>query len=416
MYKPLSFFIGLRYIRAKRRNHFVSFISISSTIGIALGIMVLITVLSVLNGFNDQIKNRVFSMAVQLSLSTESNLLPNWQQAAHIAATNPNIVASAPYITSQSMMTANGAVSGAMVFGVLPELEGKVSELGDKMVLGHLNDLKPQGFGIILGAGLASNLGVMPGDKVLLISPIASMTPFGIIPRSKRFTVTGIFDAGSGFGFNEQFAYIHLDDAKAFYNMGDNVSGLRFKLKDLYLAPWVSQELAGTFPAGYVFSDWTTSYGSFFQGLALQKTMMAVILFFIIAVAIFNLVSSLVMTVNDKASDIAILRTLGATPRQIMAIFMVQGSVIGLGGMILGLLGGILLSTHVTQLYLLIKNVFHLQLLTSGVFYVDYLPSKMMASDIILVCVLAVIMSFLANLYPAWRASRTHPVEALRYE
>ena len=416
MYKPLSLFIGLRYIRAKRRNHFVSFISISSTIGIALGIMVLITVLSVLNGFNDEIKNRVFSMAVQLSMSTESNLLPNWQQVASKADTNPNVAASAPYIASQSMMTANGAVSGAMVFGIVPELESKVSELGDKMVMGHLTDLKPQRFGIILGSELASNLGVVPGDKVLLISPVASMTPFGVIPRSKRFTVTGIFDAGSGFGFNDKLAFIDLDDAKVFYNMGENVSGLRFKLNDLYLAPRVLQQLATAFPPDYIFSDWTTSYGSFFQGLALQKTMMAVILFFIIAVAIFNLVSSLVMTVNDKASDIAILRTLGATPRQIMAIFMVQGSVIGLGGMVLGLISGILLSTHVTQLYLLIKDVFHLQLLTSGVFYVDYLPSKMMASDIVLVCVLAVIMSFVANLYPAWRASRTHPVEALRYE
>lgn len=394
----------------------MSFISISSTIGIALGITVLITVLSVLNGFNDEIKNRIFSMAVQLSMSTESNLLPDWQQAAARADTNPNITASAPYITAQSMITANGAVSGAMIFGILPELEAKVSELGDKMVIGHLDDLKPQGFGIILGAELASNLGVVPGDKVLLIAPVASMTPFGIIPRSKRFTVTGIFDAGSGFGFNDKLAYIDLDDAKVFYNMGDNVSGLRFKLKDLYLAPRVAQQLAAASSSDEIFSDWTVSYESFFQGLALQKTMMAVILFFIIAVAIFNLVSSLVMTVNDKASDIAILRTLGATPRQIMAIFMVQGSAIGLSGMLLGLIGGILLATHVTQLYLLIKNVFHLQLLTSGVFYVDYLPSKMMASDIIFICVFAVIMSFLANLYPAWRASKTHPVEALRYE
>ncbi len=416
MYKPLSFFIGLRYIRAKRRNHFISFISISSTIGIALGITVLITVLSVLNGFNDHIKNRIFSMAIQLSMSMESNVLPDWQAVAAKADTNSQIAASAPYITSQSMMTANGQVAGAMVFGVVPELEAKVSELGDKMVMGRLSDLRPQSFGLILGTELASDLGVVPGDKVLLISPVASMTPFGIIPRSKRFTVTGIFDAGSGFGFNDKFAYINLDDAKVFYNMGDTVSGLRFKLKDLYQAPQVVRELSNTFPPNYIFADWTTLYGSFFEGLALQKTMMAVILFFIIAVAIFNLVSSLVMTVNDKASDIAILRTLGATPRQIMAIFMVQGSAIGLGGMLLGLIGGIVLATHVTPLYLFIKDVFHLQLLSSGVFYVDYLPSKLMAGDVIFICIVAVIMSFLANLYPAWRASRTHPVEALRYE
>ena len=416
MHKSLPFFIGLRYIRAKRRNHFISFISISSTIGIALGITVMITVLSVLNGFNGQIKNRVLSMATQLSMSTESNFLPDWQQAASIADTNPNIVASAPYVSGQSMLTANGQVSGAFVSGVLPELEAKVSELSDKMVVGHLNDLKAQGFGVILGSELAANLGVMPGDKVLFIAPVASMTPFGIIPRSKRFTVVGIFDAGSGFGFNDKFAYIHLDDAKTFYNTGDAVSGLRFKLKDVYQAPWVENQLVNAFPENYVFADWTTTYGSFFEGLALQKTMMAVILFFIIAVAIFNLVSSLVMTVTDKASDIAILRTLGATPRQIMAIFMVQGSMIGLGGTFIGLLGGIFLSMHVTQLYLLVKHVFHLQLLTSGVFYVDYLPSQIMMSDVLRICVAAIIMSFLANLYPAWRASRTHPVEALRYE
>ena len=381
-----------------------------------MGITVLITVLSVLNGFNDHIKNRIFSMAIQLSMSMESNVLPDWQAVAAKADTNSQIAASAPYITSQSMMTANGQVAGAMVFGVVPELEAKVSELGDKMVMGRLSDLRPQSFGLILGTELASDLGVVPGDKVLLISPVASMTPFGIIPRSKRFTVTGIFDAGSGFGFNDKFAYINLDDAKVFYNMGDTVSGLRFKLKDLYQAPQVVRELSNTFPPNYIFADWTTLYGSFFEGLALQKTMMAVILFFIIAVAIFNLVSSLVMTVNDKASDIAILRTLGATPRQIMAIFMVQGSAIGLGGMLLGLIGGIVLATHVTPLYLFIKDVFHLQLLSSGVFYVDYLPSKLMAGDVIFICIVAVIMSFLANLYPAWRASRTHPVEALRYE
>jgi lipoprotein-releasing system permease protein len=416
MYKSLPFFIGLRYLRAKRRNHFISFISISSTIGIALGITVLITVLSVLNGFNDQIKNRVLSMATQLSMSTESNFLPDWQQAAKMADTNPNIVASAPYVSGQSMLTANGQVSGAFVFGVLPDLEAKISELGSKMVVGKLNDLQSHGFGVILGSELANNLGVVPGDKILLISPVASMTPFGIIPRSKRFTVVGIFDAGSGFGFNDKFAYIHLDDAKTFYNTGDAVSGLRFKLKDAYQAPWVENQLANVFPENYVFSDWTTEYGSFFEGLALQKTMMAVILFLIIAVAIFNLVSSLVMTVTDKASDIAILRTLGATPRQIMAIFMVQGSMIGLLGTFIGLLCGILLSMHVTQLYLLVKHVFHLQLLTSGVFYVDYLPSEIMASDVLRICVIAVIMSFLANLYPAWRASKTHPVEALRYE
>lgn len=416
MYKSLPFLIGLRYLRAKRRNRFVSFISISSTIGIALGITVLITVLSVLNGFNDQIKNRVLSMATQLSMSTESNFLPDWQQAASIADTNPNIVASAPYIAGQSMLTANGQVSGAFVFGVLPDLEAKVSELSSKMVVGKLSDLQSQGFGVILGSELATNLGVVPGDKVLLISPVASMTPFGIIPRSKRFTVIGIFDAGSGFGFNDKFAYIHLDDAKAFYNTGDSVSGLRFKLKDAYQAPWVEDQLVKAFPENYAFADWTTTYGSFFEGLALQKTMMAVILFFIIAVAIFNLVSSLVMTVNDKASDIAILRTLGATPRQIMAIFMVQGSMIGLLGTFIGLLCGIVLSLNVTHLYLWVKNVFHLQLLTSGVFYVDYLPSQIMASDVTLICVIAVILSFLANLYPAWHASRTHPVEALRYE
>ncbi len=416
MYKSLPFFIGLRYIRAKRRNHFISFISISSSIGIALGITVLITVLSVLNGFNGQIKNRVLSMAVQLSMSTESNFLPDWQQTASIADSNPNIAASAPYVSGQSMLTANGQVSGAFVFGVLPALEDKISELSSKMVLGRLEDLHAQGFGVILGSELASNLGVMPGDKILLISPVASMTPFGIIPRSKRFTVTGIFDAGSGFGFNDKFAYIHLDDAKVFYNTGDAVSGLRFKLKDAYQAPWVAGQLSETFPPNYVFSDWTTAYGSFFEGLALQKTMMAIILFLIIAVAIFNLVSSLVMTVTDKTSDIAILRTLGATPRQIMAIFMVQGSVIGLGGTLIGLLSGIFLSLHVTQLYLFVKHVFHLQLLSSGVFYVDYLPSQIMLSDVLRICVIAVIMSVLANLYPAWRASKTHPVEALRYE
>jgi lipoprotein-releasing system permease protein len=416
MFKPLSIFIGLRYTRAKRRNHFISFISMSSMLGIALGVMVLITVLSVMNGFDEQIRERVFSMAPQISISTYSNLLPDWQAMDKQVANYPGVVASAPYINGQGLLTNGGAIHPAVVLGVIPKREKQVSQIVSTMTAGSLDTLKPGSFNIVLGQALAANLGVDVGDKITLVTPIAATTPMGIIPRYKRFNVSGIFDPGSGFGFDTTIAYINIKDAQALYQLGSQVSGIRLKLNDLYQAPRISDELLKVLPQDTMILNWTEQYGSFFQAIQLEKTMMFLILLLIIAVAAFNLVSSLVMVITDKQADIAILRTLGATPGNVMAIFMVQGATISLVGVLLGLISGLLLAMHVTEIVQLIQNVFHVQLLSASVYYVNYLPSKIEFADVWHVCVLALLLSVVAIIYPAWRASRVQPVEALRYE
>ncbi len=416
MYRPIAFFIGLRYSRAKRRNHFISFIGLVSMLGIALGVAALITVLSVMNGFDSQIKQRVFSMAVQVSLSTYNNVLPDWQSVEKKIAKVKGIKASAPYIFGQGMLTRDDQVHPSLIFGVMPQYEKKVSALDKSMIVGKLAALKPGSFGIILGEELAANLTVSVGDKVTLVAPVATLTPMGIIPRFKRFTVVGVFSAGRGFGFDNSYSFINLKDAQTFYQLGDNVSGLRFKLNDLYQAPLIANKLVDALSPNYIVSNWTVQYGAFFKAIALEKTMMFIILTLIILVAAFNLVSSLVMVVTDKQSDIAILRTLGSTPGTIMKIFMVQGSLIGFIGTFIGLIGGLLLAENVTSIVSGLQHVLGVNIFASSAYYVDYLPSKIESSDIITICLLSMLMSLVATLYPAWRASKVQPAEALRYE
>lgn len=416
MFRPAALFIGLRYTRAKKRNHFISFISLMSMLGIALGILVLITVLSVMNGFDHEIKKRVFSMVPAISVGSIHGSVSNWQEVERTLQKYSTITGVAPYISGQTMLTNEGFVQPAMIMGISPAEEKKVTELGDKMVAGELLDLKPDSFGIILGEDLANRLSVAVGDKVTLVTTQVSVSPAGVIPRHKRFTVVGLFRAGGGFGFDVGLAFINLQDAQTLFQMGANVTGLHASIKNVYAAPQFSQQLYAAFGPSARISNWTEQFGEYFHAISLEKTMMFFILLLIIAVAAFNLICTLVMVVNEKEADIAILRTFGATPRMIMAIFVVQGAIIGVVGTLLGVIGGILLAYNVTEVVNWIEHLFHVQFLSSNVYFVNYLPSQLEWGDVWRIGSAALILSLLATIYPAWRAAGTIPVEALRYE
>lgn len=416
MFKPAALFIGLRYTRAKRRNHFISFISLTSMLGIALGVMTLITVLSVMNGFDREIKKRVFTMVAPITVSSLTGYVAGWQSLEKTLQKIPGVVDSAPFVNGEALLSYGSAVAPVLLNGIDPEEEKKITALADKVVVGKLTDLKPGGFGIILGEELARRLNVTPGDKVTLITPQMSLTPAGVVPRFKRFMVVGIFNAGAGFGFDASMAFTSLQDAQKLYGLGSLVTGLHVSIKDAFLAQRLTKEISAKLtPSAYV-SNWTDQFGSYFHAVKMEKTMMFFILMLIIAVAAFNLVATLVMVVNDKESDIAIMRTLGATPRMIMAIFMVQGALIGIVGTLLGVLGGIWLTYHVTEIVNGIQHLFNVELLSPGVYFLDYLPSHLEGRDVFEISTSAFILSFLATLYPAWLAARMNPVEALRYE
>lgn len=416
MFRPVSIFIGLRYTRAKKRNHFVSFISLTSMLGIALGVAVLITVLSVMNGFDEEIHKRIFEMAPQIVIRNEHGKIDNWPEIVKKATKISGVIAAAPFVAGQGMLTHEGTVVPAVITGIIPSQEKQISELNDKMAEGTLAAIKPGTFNIVLGKGLAENLGLSLGDMVTLITPQAASTPLGIVPRFKRFTVAGIFDAGKGFGFDNTLGFISITDAQALYQMGSSVTAVRLKLKDFYAAPAISEELISILPEDYIVTNWTQEFGAFFNILKLEKNMMFLMLLLIVAVATFNLVSTLVMVVNDKQADIAILRTFGATPRTILSIFIVQGFVVGVIGIISGVIGGIFLAHHVTEVVRLIETYSHVKLVSADAYYLNYLPSKLSGIDVRNVCLAAFILCLLATLYPAWRASRTQPAEALRYE
>lgn len=416
MFRPAAIFIGLRYTRAKRRNHFISFISLASMLSIALGVLVLITVLSVMNGFDREIKARVFSMAPPVTISSVTNRLSDWEQLENTVQKFPNIKSAAPFVLGQVLLTSSGMVQPAMISGILPDREKRISQLADKMVQGKLTDLTKGSFGIVLGERLADQLNVVLGDKVTMVTPQVSLSPAGVIPRFKRFTVTGIFNAGAGFGFDSMLGYINLVDAQKLFEMSGDISGLHLTIDNIYAAPAISQQLASQLSPTARVTNWTEQFGELFSSISLEKRMMFFILMLIIAVAVFNLVTTLVMVVNEKQADIAILRTIGATPRMIMAIFIVQGATIGIIGTLLGLIGGVALAMNVTSVVNWIETVFHVQFLSSSVYFVNYLPSELQSDDVWRICLFALGLSFLATIYPAWRASRTEPVEALRYE
>ncbi len=415
MIHPLELFIGLRYTRAKRRNHFISFISLASMLGTALGVTALITVLSVMNGFGEELRSRILSVAAHVTVTGYGDDLSDWTLVQKQVAGNAEVLGSAPYVLAQGLLTVHGKSSGVMVRGILPTEEASVSSLGENMKGGSLNDLSAGKYNIILGQELAFSLGVWVGDKVTLMAPQASVTAAGILPRMKRFTVAGVFEAGM-YEYDSGLVLIGMADAQTLYRMKNEVSGLRLKLADIDAAPLFSLELAKQLGPNYRIRNWTQENVSFFRALKIEKNVMFVILMLIVAVAAFNLVSTLVMVVTDKQADIAILRTLGMSPGNIMSVFVYQGTIIGFIGTLLGLAGGISLALNVSTIVSAIEGFFQVQFMPPDLYYISGFPSSLDWHDVTVIGVLSFVMSVLATLYPAWRASRTMPAEALRYE
>jgi len=415
MFRPWQIYLGLRYTRAKRRNHFISFISAVSMLGITLGIIALIVVLSVMNGFHKEVRERILGMASHATVSAVSGGLKDWAQVMTKANEHERVIGEAPYVEFQAMLANGRNVSGAMIRGIDPALEGRVSEVPDAMRQGHIDDLKPNGFGIILGKELAYALGVGYGDKVTVVTPQLNTTPAGLSPRLKRFKVVGIYEVGMS-DYDRSMALIQIDDAAKLMRLGDAVTGVRLKLDDMWLAPEVGREVAWSLGGYYRVSDWTMQHRNFFSALQTEKRMMGIILFLIVAVAAFNIVSTLVMVVTDKQSDIAILRTLGASPGSVMGIFIVQGTAIGFIGSLAGMVLGVLAALNVEALVDGIERLFQVRFLDPSIYYISKLPSDIHWDDVWMIGLSAFGISLLATLYPAWRASRVQPAEALRYE
>ncbi len=413
---PYELAVGLRYTRARkgsRRNTFISFISLISMAGIALGVAALIVVLSVMNGFQEELRNRILSVASHIEIRGMPELA-DWPRVAAFAKEQPRVKAAAPYVLGQAMLTAGDVNRGALIRGIDPAQEDSVADIGRHMRAGSLADLKPGEFGIVLGGDLARALNVMPGDTVVVITPQGTLTPAGTLPRLKSFKVVGIFEVGM-YEFDSGLALINIEDAQKLYRMS-GVSGVRLKLDDLFAAPQVARDLWSKLPVQAEVRDWTRSHANFFRAVQIEKRMMFIILTLIVAVAAFNIVSAQVMVVTDKQADIAILRTLGASPASIMAIFIVQGALIGIIGTLIGVVGGVLLAKNIDVVVPFIERVFNVQFLDKSVYYISDLPSQVQRGDVTTIALIALGLALVATLYPAWKAARVNPAEALRYE
>jgi lipoprotein-releasing system permease protein len=415
MFRPLELYIGLRYTRAKRRNHFISFISLISILGVAVGITVLITVLSVMNGFEKEVRERILGMASHVLISGYDGKLGDWTELAHKVEEIPNVLGSAPYVQGQAMLVNGERVSGALIRGVLPAAESRVSDVGEHMLVGALDTLKPGSYGVVLGVELAEALGVGPGEKIIVVTPKATVTPAGILPKLRRFTVTGLFEVGMS-EYDRGIAIVNIEDAARLFQLGDQVNGLRLKLTDLFRAPSLTNVLRHKLGMEYWVSDWTRQHANYFRAVKTEKTMMLIILMLIVAVAAFNIVSTLIMVVTDKQADIAILRTLGVTPAKIMVIFIVQGTIIGLMGTLLGVLGGAILALNVENIVPALESLLSTKFLSPDVYYISDLPSDLHLQDVLHIAIAAFSLTIVATVYPAWRAARTQPAAALRYE
>lgn len=411
MFKPISLYIGLRYTRARRSNHFISFIALVSMIGLTLGVAVLITVLSVMNGFDRELKNRVLGMVPQATIS--SNLiLTDWPQLAKKIEGHPHVTGVAPFTQLQGMLTAQGQVAGIMVSGIEPSYEKKVSIIQNHMVAGSIDSLKKGEYGIVLGKQMTDALGLGLNDSVTLVLPEATPSPAGVVPRFKRFKIVGIFSIGAE--VDSMMGYIALNDASTLLRLPDGAQGIRLKLDNIFAAPQVADDIVKTLPSNFYASNWTYTHGNLFSAIQMEKAMVSLLLFLIVLVAAFNIVSSLVMVVTDKKSDIAILRTLGASPATITKIFMVQGTVIGVIGTVAGAILGVVFASSVSNIIDWFNTALGLHLFDA--YFINYLPSYLRWQDVALIVSVSLLLSFLATIYPALRAAKIQPAEALRYE
>ena len=410
-----EYWVGLRYTRAKRRNHFISFISLISMLGVGLGVAALIVVLSVMNGFQKELRTRILGVASHIQVSGVTGELDDWTKTLRGVIQHPRVQAAAPYVQAQGMLSFDQQVRGTVVRGILPEAEEKTADFARHMKAGRLEDLAPGEFNMVLGMELARALGVRIGDKVTLIAPQGLVTPAAVLPRLKQFNVTGVFEVGM-FEFDSGLALIHMNDAQKLYRMDDRVSGVRLKVDDLFAAPRIGRELLRYLDADALVSDWTRSHANVFRAVQIEKNMMVLLLLLIVAVAAFNIVSTLVMAVTDKQADIAILRTLGASPGGIMKVFIVQGAMIGTIGLGLGVAGGVLLALNIETVVPAIERALGIQFLAKDVYYISDLPSDLQWRDVGIITGVSFLLTLVATLYPSWRASRINPAEALRYE
>ena len=414
---PFEWTIGLRYTRASRRsarNSFISFISLISMAGIALGVAALIVVLSVMNGFQKEVRDRMLSVLSHVEIFDGAGSLPDWPALVSEVSKHPEVRGAAPFVDGQAMVTRNDAVRGVMVRGILPSEEPKVSAVASQVVRGSLSALKPGEFNIVIGSEMARGFGLRVGDKLTLIAPQGQVTPAGVLPRLKQFNVVGVFEAGH-YEFDSSLVFIHMDDAERLFRL-TGPSGLRLRVSDMQLAPEVAAELGTTLKGDLYLRDWSQQNRNWFAAVQTEKRMMFIILTLIIAVAAFNLVSTLVMTVTDKQADIAILRTLGASPGSIMKIFIIQGALVGLIGTAIGVSLGVLVALNIDVIVPFIEHLFGIQFLPRDIYLISALPSDLRWSDVSRISGIAVLLAFLATLYPSWRAARIRPAEALRYE
>jgi len=384
-------------------------------LGVALGVAALIVVLSVMNGFEKELRERILGMTSHAFITGTDGTLKDWQSLQGLIDGAEHLVDSAPFVEGQAMLSQGSRVRGSLIRGVDPELEGRVSTIGDKLIQGRFDALQPGSFGVILGKDLAMTMGVGTGDKVTLITPHVTPTPAGIMPRLKRLTVVGVFEIGM-YEYDSALAIMNIEDAAKLFRIPNRVTGLRLKLDDVYKAPRITNDLLATLPATYRAADWTYQHANFFRALKTEKTVMFVILLLIVAVAAFNIVSTLIMMVTDKQADIAILRTLGMTPKDIMMIFMVQGTLIGIFGTLIGVGGGVILALNVETIIANLEQMIGYQFLPADVYYISSLPSDLHWNDVTVIGITAFALSLLSTIYPSWRASKIRPAEALRYD